>query len=331
MLDMGFLPDIRRVLRHLPDEAADALLLGHDAAADRGSWRARCCKNPVTINLERKAAPGRRHHAGGLPGGAGAEGARCSSSSSSAATSRACSSSRARSTAPTGWPRCSIEERRRLRAHPRQPLARRSARRRSPASRRASSACSSRPTSPRAASTSRRSRTSSTSTCPTCPRTTSTASAAPPAPRRPATRSRSSRPTRRRTCARSSGRSASGCPRITVPGFDYAKAPAERFEVPIGERIAPIRARKAEERSAAKEKAERRRAHESPSVPAAQRPAAAGLPAPARAPTGRPDPGHRPCAAGSRDLSRARGSAASRPPATGSPARSASATFPAAL
>ncbi len=47
-------------------------------------------------------------------------------------------------------------------------------------------------------------------------------------------------------------------PRITVPGFDYSKAPAERFEVPIAERIAQIRARKAEERKRAKEKAERR-------------------------------------------------------------------------
>ena len=50
-------------------------------------------------------------------------------------------------------------------------------------------------------------------------------------------------------------------PRITVPGFDYSAAPAERFEVPIGERIAAIRARKAEERQRAKEKALRREAH----------------------------------------------------------------------
>src|SRR3982750_3503739 len=35
-------------------------------------------------------------------------------------------------------------------------------------------------------------------------------------------------------------------PRLTLPGFDYAKRPAERFEVPIGERIAAIRARKSE-------------------------------------------------------------------------------------
>ena len=51
-------------------------------------------------------------------------------------------------------------------------------------------------------------------------------------------------------------------PRITVPGFDYTKAPAERFEVPIAERIAAIRARKAAERQRAKEKAERRIAHQ---------------------------------------------------------------------
>jgi ATP-dependent RNA helicase RhlE len=68
-------------------------------------------------------------------------------------------------------------------------------------------------------------------------------------------------------------------PRITVPGFDYSKAPAERFEVPIAERIAAIRARKAEERKRAREKAERRAAqgatrasHETPrSAPARSR------------------------------------------------------------
>ncbi len=47
-------------------------------------------------------------------------------------------------------------------------------------------------------------------------------------------------------------------PRIMVPEFDYASKPAQRFEVPIAERIAEIRARKAEERKRAKEKAERR-------------------------------------------------------------------------
>jgi ATP-dependent RNA helicase RhlE len=47
-------------------------------------------------------------------------------------------------------------------------------------------------------------------------------------------------------------------PRITVSGFDYKQRAAERFEVPIGERIAAIRARRAEERKRSKEKAERR-------------------------------------------------------------------------
>ena len=50
-------------------------------------------------------------------------------------------------------------------------------------------------------------------------------------------------------------------PRVIVPGFDYATKPKQRFEVPIAERIAEIRARKAEERKRAKEKAERRAAH----------------------------------------------------------------------
>jgi ATP-dependent RNA helicase RhlE len=47
-------------------------------------------------------------------------------------------------------------------------------------------------------------------------------------------------------------------PRVTVTGFDYAVAPKERFEVPVAERIAEIRKRKAEERQRAKEKAERK-------------------------------------------------------------------------
>jgi len=58
-----------------------------------------------------------------------------------------------------------------------------------------------------------------------------------------------------RAIERAVGRS---LPRITVSGFDYGQKPVERFEVPIGERIAAIRARRAEERKRAKEKEERR-------------------------------------------------------------------------
>jgi ATP-dependent RNA helicase RhlE len=47
-------------------------------------------------------------------------------------------------------------------------------------------------------------------------------------------------------------------PRHTVAGFDYAKRPAERLEVPLAERIAAIRKRKAEERARSRAKDERR-------------------------------------------------------------------------
>jgi ATP-dependent RNA helicase RhlE len=46
--------------------------------------------------------------------------------------------------------------------------------------------------------------------------------------------------------------------RVTVPGFDYRARGAERLEVPLAERIALIRARKAEERARARTNAERR-------------------------------------------------------------------------
>jgi ATP-dependent RNA helicase RhlE len=47
-------------------------------------------------------------------------------------------------------------------------------------------------------------------------------------------------------------------PRRKLEGFDYNRKPVERFEVPLAERIKEIRARKAEERARAKEKAERK-------------------------------------------------------------------------
>jgi ATP-dependent RNA helicase RhlE len=50
-------------------------------------------------------------------------------------------------------------------------------------------------------------------------------------------------------------------PRVTVPDFDYSARPEGRLEVPIAERIAAIRAKKAEDRARAKAKEERRAAH----------------------------------------------------------------------
>jgi ATP-dependent RNA helicase RhlE len=50
-------------------------------------------------------------------------------------------------------------------------------------------------------------------------------------------------------------------PRVRLPGFDYTKRPADKLEIPLAERIATIRARKAEDRQRARANAERRAAH----------------------------------------------------------------------
>jgi ATP-dependent RNA helicase RhlE len=50
-------------------------------------------------------------------------------------------------------------------------------------------------------------------------------------------------------------------PRITVPDFDYTAKPEARFEVPLAERIAAIRAKKSEDRARSKAKEARRAAH----------------------------------------------------------------------
>jgi ATP-dependent RNA helicase RhlE len=68
-------------------------------------------------------------------------------------------------------------------------------------------------------------------------------------------------------------------PQVVLPGFDYTHKPAERFEIPIGERIAQIRARKAEDRARAKVNAERRAPHQAPAHRAPH--AAARTPGPA--------------------------------------------------
>ena len=98
-------------------------------------------------------------------------------------------------------------------------------------------------------------------------------------------------------------------PRITVSGFDYAAKPVERFEVPIGERIAAIRARRADERKRAKEKEERRtgRASSPPNAKPAPRgeprpDARDGTPGDNRAePRREPRGGQRPAKSGARD------------------------------
>ena len=51
-------------------------------------------------------------------------------------------------------------------------------------------------------------------------------------------------------------------PRVTLPGFDYSHRPAAKLEIPIGERIAQIRAKKAEDRARSRAKTERAAAHQ---------------------------------------------------------------------
>jgi ATP-dependent RNA helicase RhlE len=80
-------------------------------------------------------------------------------------------------------------------------------------------------------------------------------------------------------------------PRVTVPDFDYTAKPVDKFEVPIAQRIAEIRARKREERARAAANAARRAAH----LRGGGRPSSSSAPAPDRSrPSGPSRPGGRP-------------------------------------
>jgi ATP-dependent RNA helicase RhlE len=56
MLDMGFLPDIKRILRHIPAKR-QTLFFSATMPAPIGNLAAEMLKQPVTINLQREAAP----------------------------------------------------------------------------------------------------------------------------------------------------------------------------------------------------------------------------------------------------------------------------------
>jgi ATP-dependent RNA helicase RhlE len=81
-------------------------------------------------------------------------------------------------------------------------------------------------------------------------------------------------------------------PRVTVPDFDYHSAPTQQLELPRAERIAAIRARKAEERQRARLNAERRAAREAARTPPHH--GAAVPPGGPRTSPGRPQEGRRP-------------------------------------
>ena len=75
-------------------------------------------------------------------------------------------------------------------------------------------------------------------------------------------------------------------PRVTVPDFDYKARPAAKLEIPIGQRIAEIRARKAEERSRARANVERRASGSAPARSAGSPSRSAGPPARSGGPGG---------------------------------------------
>jgi ATP-dependent RNA helicase RhlE len=72
MLDMGFLPDIRRILRHLPAKRQTAVLLGHAAAAHRHP-RAPDAARPGHHRHRAEGGPRCGDHARRVPGVLGAE------------------------------------------------------------------------------------------------------------------------------------------------------------------------------------------------------------------------------------------------------------------
>jgi ATP-dependent RNA helicase RhlE len=83
-------------------------------------------------------------------------------------------------------------------------------------------------------------------------------------------------------------------PRVTLPDFDY-KARSQSLEIPLKERIAAIRARKAEERGRAKANAERRAVPQSrgPGSPGhTPRPAGGGSHGQSQRPSGGTGHGH---------------------------------------
>ena len=56
MLDMGFLPDIKRILRHIPQKR-QTLFFSATMPTEIGRLAAEMLKNPATIALQRQAAP----------------------------------------------------------------------------------------------------------------------------------------------------------------------------------------------------------------------------------------------------------------------------------
>ena len=100
---MGFLPDIRRVLRHICRRSGRRCSSARRCRRRSRSCRARCCTTRSTINLERRSAPAVGITQAVYPGAAAAEGGAAAGAAAErrGAATRWCS--RGRSIAPIGW------------------------------------------------------------------------------------------------------------------------------------------------------------------------------------------------------------------------------------
>ena len=163
MLDMGFWPDVRRILSLLPAKRQNMLFsatLTKDVMRVAGPDPER----PRPVEVAPSATPVEGHQPGHLPGGRGPEDRPARPPARRERSSTGCSSSRAPSTAPTGS--AAIWSAAASRAPPSTPTApSRSGSTPSTASRTAPTGCWWPPTSSPAASTWTASRTSSTTTC----------------------------------------------------------------------------------------------------------------------------------------------------------------------
>ncbi|MEM1181677.1 MAG: DEAD/DEAH box helicase, partial [Acidobacteriota bacterium] len=59
MLDMGFLPDVRRVLKHIPKDYEQALFFSATLPKPIKELSRKLLRNPVTLSVERRSAPAR--------------------------------------------------------------------------------------------------------------------------------------------------------------------------------------------------------------------------------------------------------------------------------
>ena len=203
MLDLGFIPDVRRIVAQLPSKR-QTLLFSATMPAPIQELANGLLVNPSKVfvtppattveAVEQRLALRRERAQGRPPRGAPAQERR-----------RARARVHPHQARREPGRREADQGRHRRRGHPRQQVAERARRARSRPSSAGARGSWSRPTWPRAGSTWTASRTSSTTSCPRCPRPTCTESVEPRERARPGSRSRSARATSATSCAGSSG------------------------------------------------------------------------------------------------------------------------------